>query len=82
MPLVIDGVKYLTGKELLGELSISRVTLWRWRDENKIPKGRLFRGRLLVFSESEAEAIREYARRVEPIESDDAAQLRLFANRG
>lgn len=82
MPLVIDGVKYLAVKELLSELSISRVTLWRWRDENKIPKGRLFRGRLVVFSEPEAEAIREYARRVEPIKPNDADQLRLFTNRG
>jgi predicted DNA-binding transcriptional regulator AlpA len=81
MPLIIDGVKYIAAKELLSELSISRVTLWRWRDENKIPKGRLFRGRRLVFTESEAEAIREYARRVEPIRSDDADQLRLFVSR-
>ena len=81
MPLIIDGVKYIAAQELLSELDISRVTLWRWRDENKIPKGRLFRGRRLVFSEAEAATIRQHARRVEPIQSDDNDQLRLFANR-
>lgn len=80
MSLIIDGVKYVEAKELLTELNISRVTLWRWRHESKIPNGRLFRGRRLVFPESEAQAIREYARRVEPINSGVTDQLRLFAN--
>jgi predicted DNA-binding transcriptional regulator AlpA len=81
MPLSVDGVNYFALKELVGELGISRVTLWRWRQERKIPSGHLLRGRQVVFTEAEVEAIRDYALRVEPVDPSDSDQLRLFRPR-
>ena len=81
MSLSVDGVKYFSVKELLELVGVSRVTLWRWRQEQKIPNGHLLRGRQVVFTEAEVEAIREYALRVEPINPNDAEQLRLFGPR-
>jgi predicted DNA-binding transcriptional regulator AlpA len=82
MPLSVDGVNYFSLKELADRLAISRVTLWRWRNEQKIPSGHRLRGRQVVFTEAEVQAIREFALRVEPINREDTQQLRLFRPRG
>jgi hypothetical protein len=53
--LEIDGVRYFSASELLIELGVSRQTLWRWRQQRKIPA-------------DEVELIRQYANRIEPNE--------------
>jgi predicted DNA-binding transcriptional regulator AlpA len=78
VPLSLDGVKYFSANEIAAEVGVSRVTLWRWRTDQRIPQGHKLRGRRVVFTESDMAAIREYALRVEPIASEDAEQLRLF----
>jgi hypothetical protein len=80
MPLYIDGVSYVTVPEILGEMQITRQTLWRWRLEGRIPKGRRYRSQQLLFTVDEAAAIRRYSNRVEPIgDPDSSEQLHLFA---
>jgi predicted DNA-binding transcriptional regulator AlpA len=82
MPLTIDGVEYIAARELMKALNVSRATLWRWRNEGKIPSGHRLRGRQVVFTRGEADAVRGYAHRVEPIASEAAEQLPLFERRG
>ena len=82
MPVEINGIKYLSATELLDAVDVTRQTLWRWRQEGKIPAGHRFRGRQVVFSPDEVAAIEEYANRIEPIDSADAAQLSLFNGNG
>jgi excisionase family DNA binding protein len=81
MPFSVDGVNYFSVKELVDRIGISRVTLWRWRHERKIPSGHRLRGRQVVFTEADVKAIREYALRVEPINPQDSEQFRLFGPR-
>lgn len=77
MALNVDGVVYCTMGDVVRALSISRQTLWRWRSEGKIPSGRRFRDRQLLFTESELRVIEEFANRIEPA-SGLSPQLRLF----
>jgi transposase-like protein len=80
MPLQIEGVPYLTVTEILDEMHITRQTLWRWRQEGRIPLGRRNRRRHLLFTSEEAEEIRRYANRIEPVAlTETATQLTLFA---
>jgi len=71
MPLEVSGSKYFTASELAIELSVSRQTIWRWRREGKIPSGSRFRNRQVVFTPQEADAVLEYANRVEPITENE-----------
>ncbi len=74
----IDGTEYFTVPEVLKELRIARQTLWRWRQQGKIPVGHRYRGRNLLYTPAEIEEIRQYANRVEDIEQTNKDQLRLF----
>ena len=78
MPSAISGVKYYSSPEVLAECAISRQTLWRWRKVGKIPSGRRFRDGSVLYTESEYEAIKDFAHRVEPIEPGSENQMRLF----
>jgi predicted DNA-binding transcriptional regulator AlpA len=81
MPLQIEGAEYFSAAEVVAAVGVSRVTLWRWRQLGKIPKGSKFRGRQVVFTSAEVAAIRAYALHVEPITADPASpadQLSLF----
>ena len=78
MPTIINEISYIAASELLEQLDISRQTLWRWRQEGKIPAGHRFRGKQVLFSPEEVEVILEYANRIEPIAGSSDAQLNLF----
>ena len=78
MPTIVNEVSYLTASELLDQLDITRQTLWRWRQEGKIPAGHRYRGRQVIFSEEEVEVIKEFANRIEPIEGSVGGQMNLF----
>ncbi|MEW8287489.1 MAG: helix-turn-helix domain-containing protein [Candidatus Thiodiazotropha endolucinida] len=82
MPVEINGIKYLSAAELLETVDVTRQTLWRWRQEGKIPAGHRFRGRQVVFNPEEVAEIQEYANRIEPIDNSEAGQLSLFNGKG
>lgn len=75
----INGNRYFSTAEILEELEISRQTLWRWRQEGKVPEGHRFRDGRLLFTEDEYEAVRAYAHRLEPATVTDANQMQLFS---
>jgi hypothetical protein len=78
MPIEIEGVTFFSATDIHRDLCVARQTLWRWRKAGKIPCGRRYRDRQIVFTKQEVEAIREYANRLEPAEPVDADQLKLF----
>ena len=74
--LEIDGNVYVTAAEVGERLGISRQTLWRWRQEEKIPQGYRYRGHQILFSETEFADIESFANRLEPIRpTSDRDQL-------
>lgn len=81
MPVKINEISYLTASDVLEEVGVTRQTLWRWRQEGKIPQGNRFRNRQVIFSPEEVEVIREFANRIEPIREDEDVQLSLFNGR-
>ena len=62
----IAGAVYFWASQVAEAVNVSRQTLWRWRKDRKIPAGRLFRDRRILFSTEEFEAVRLYANRLEP----------------
>lgn len=74
----INGIEYFTVPEILKELRIVRQTLWRWRQQAKIPAGHRYRDRNLLYTSDEVEEIRQFANRVEDIGLANKNQLTLF----
>jgi transposase-like protein len=67
MPKELESSEYWSAAELIRELGVSRQTLWRWRRLRKIPVGRRFRDGQILFTPAEADSIRHYANKVEPV---------------
>ena len=65
---------YLPATEVAKHVGISRTTMWRWRQEGKIPLGRRYRNGLILFSPAEVELVRTYADRLEPVSAKGAAR--------
>ena len=78
MPITVQGRSYLTASDVLERVPVTRQTLWRWRQEGKIPAGHRFRGKQVLFSAEEVAVIEAYANRIEPIEPNGTRQLGLF----
>ncbi len=78
MPVDINGVSFLTVTEVLQRIAVARQTLWRWRQNGRIPPGHRFRGRQVIFSPEEVAAIEAYANRIEPIDDRRSGQMSLF----
>jgi len=74
MPIEIEGVEYFTAIDIQREVGVVRQTLWRWRRAQKIPQGRRYRDKTIVFTRAEIDAIREYSNRLEPADSSQPRQ--------
>ncbi|WP_437763381.1 hypothetical protein WMF27_41275 [Sorangium sp. So ce281] len=81
MSFVLDGTTYFSAAEVVRDIGVARQTLWRWRQDGKIPAGRRYREHQVVFTAEEFAAIREFAHRIEPINDAPPNQLRLFSGR-
>ena len=42
MPVLVNNISYLTASEVLEEVNVTRQTLWRWRQDQKIPVSLIF----------------------------------------
>ena len=69
MPIEIEGVRYFSAADIHRDVGVPRQTLWRWRKEGKIPQGRRYRDRQIVFTQEEVTAIRGYANRLGPADA-------------
>jgi predicted DNA-binding transcriptional regulator AlpA len=69
MPVKIAGTTYFSVEDIQRDHGVVRQSLWRWRKAGKVPKGLRYRGRQIVFTKREVDAIREYANRLEPSEA-------------
>ena len=78
MPMMIQDKRYFMASEAAEAAQVSRHTIYRWRQDGKIPAGRRYRDGRVLYTEEELETIREYANRLEPIGPADFSQLRLF----
>lgn len=72
MSIKIKGLEYYSLAETAATAGVSRQTLWRWRQERLIPRGRLYRGRQVLYTAPEVAEIERYATRIEPIDPSDS----------
>ena len=79
MPRQLNGQSYFTATEVAKDVGVVRQTLWRWRQEGKIPPGNRYRERQILYSEDELNQIRAFAHKLEPLEThEDPRQGKLF----
>jgi hypothetical protein len=71
MPIEVEGIEYFTASDIQREVGVVRQTLWRWRKARKIPQGRRYRDKNVVFTRAEMETIREYSNRLAPTDSPE-----------
>lgn len=76
---LISGKQYFSASDLAREIGVSRQTLWRWRQNGKIPKGHRFRDNRIFFTVDEVECVREFANRIEAADVADGRQGKLFS---
>ncbi len=78
-PVRIGDAELFSAESVQAALGISRQTLWRWRQDGKIPPGYRDRRRRLFFTAEEFEAVRAYAFRIEPAQAVHGSQLSLLS---
>ncbi len=67
MSLNLNGRKFFTATEVAEDFGVVRQTLWRWRQQSKIPAGHRFRDRQILFTTRELQTIRDFANKLEPL---------------
>ncbi len=68
IPLIISGLTYFTASDAAQQMAVSRQTLWRWRQEAKIPPDHRFRNRHVVLTPAMVKEIEQYATWIDPID--------------
>jgi predicted DNA-binding transcriptional regulator AlpA len=81
MPLTVNGIRYLSLTEVADLVGRHRTTLWRWREQRKIPEGLRYCDQHLLYDTSEVEEIYAYAHRLQPDAAREGLkrQLNLFS---
>ena len=79
MSLNIDGKEYYSANEVLDRLTVTRQTLWRWRQQGKVPSGYLYRRKWVLFTADEVDEISRFANQLEPLPANGTAQNRSFS---
>ncbi len=80
MPIEIKGLIYFSLAEVAERIDVTRQTLWRWRQDGKVPPGHKYRGRQVIYTPAELNAIERFANRIDPIEPSDKVQRDLFGD--
>ena len=75
MPVAVDGITYLSAAEVVQDIDVTRQTLWRWRQEGKVPAGRRYRDKQVLFTSTEFDQIRQHANRIEPLDGEPSSQF-------
>jgi hypothetical protein len=81
VPLEIKGLTYLSLSEAAEQAEVTRQTLWRWRQERKVPMGHRYRGRQVIYTPAEVREIEQFANRIDPIDAPPSEQPDLFDDR-
>ena len=80
MPTTVSATIFLSASEVANLAGVSRQSLWRWKKAGLVPAGRRYRGRELLYTRDEVEAIVAHAHRLEPEDAAaHVAQLQLFS---
>jgi predicted site-specific integrase-resolvase len=66
MSVEVGGNTYFCLGEVADQIGVSRQTLWRWRQQGKVPLGVRRRDRQVLFNAEDIRRIDEYANHLEP----------------
>lgn len=62
----VSGRDYVHAEEAARLAGVTRQTLWRWRRDQKVPAGWVYRDKQVLYTAEEVAAITQYAHRITP----------------
>jgi predicted site-specific integrase-resolvase len=80
MAIEIKGLTCSSLSDVAEMIDFIRQTLWRWRQDGKVPPERKYRGRQVIYTTAEPNAIEQFANRIDPVEPSDKVQRDLFGD--
>lgn len=82
MPVDIESATYFTVGEVANMVGRNRTTLWRWRQQHRIPLGRKYCDNQVLYSAEEVALVFSYAHRLKPVDAKARLcdQLSLFSS--
>jgi excisionase family DNA binding protein len=82
MPKLLSGIPFYTVSEVAKAVGVHRITLVRWIDAGKVPDGKRDRNGWRMFSESQVEAIKDFALSTSGPDDVPDEQMLLFHRQG
>jgi hypothetical protein len=69
--MLVNGNEFFTLTQVAKAAGVTRQTLWRWRVELRVPQGRRYRDRIVLYTAAEQADVCRFASRMNSLDDGD-----------